>query len=62
MNRICIYAKDIQQITGKSERQAREIIKKIRANSAKPKHQPITVDDFCDYFGFDPPAIIPLLK
>ena len=62
MNRICIYAKDIQQITGKSERQAREIIKKIRATRAKPKHQPITVEELCEYLGFDPPSIIPLLK
>lgn len=62
MNRICIYTKDVQSITGKSERQCREIIKQIRQLRNKQKHQPITVHDLCAYLGFDPPSIIPLLK
>lgn len=62
MNRICIYTKDVQSITGKSERQAREIIKQIRQLTKKEKHQPVTVHDLCEYLGFDPPNVIPLLK
>ena len=62
MNRICIYTKDIQSITGKSERQCREIIKQIRQLRNKQKHQPITIQDLCEYLGFESPNIIPLLK
>ena len=62
MNRICIYVKDIQQITGKSERQCREIMKRIRDYSAKQKHQLITVDELCEYLGFERERVIPLLR
>jgi hypothetical protein len=30
MERICIYPKDVQIVTGKSERWGREVIKKIK--------------------------------
>ncbi len=60
MNRICIYTKDIQVITGKSERQAREIIKQIRSLHNKEKHQPITIHDLCLYLGIDPGNVNPL--
>ncbi|MCF6130896.1 hypothetical protein [Flavobacterium wongokense] len=62
MNRICIYAKDVQVITGKSERQAREIMKQIRQLTRKEKHQPITVHDLCDYLGFEVRNVAPLIK
>jgi len=62
MNRICIYTKDVQLITGKSERHCREIIKKTRHFSNKQKHQPVTIHDLCEYLGIDPGKIIPLLR
>ena len=62
MNRICIYAKDIQQLTGKSERQAREIIKKIRTFRDKPKHQPITIHELCEYLGLEAEKVMQLLR
>lgn len=62
MKRICIYAKDIQQITGKSERQSRNIIMKIRELHNKQKHQAITVDEFCSYIGINPASVMQLLK
>ena len=51
MNRICIYPKDIQVITGKSERQCRNIIAIIRKLLFKEKHQSVTIDEFCEYMG-----------
>lgn len=45
MNRICIYPKDIQRITGKSERQCRNIIAKIKKEGNKQKHQAVTIDE-----------------
>lgn len=62
MKRICIYAKDIQQITGKSERQSRNIIMKIRQLHNKQKHQAITVEEFCSYMGINPASVMQVLK
>lgn len=49
MVRICIYAKDIEWITGKSARCAREIIRDIKLLYKKRKHQLVTIKEFCDY-------------
>jgi hypothetical protein len=35
MERICIYPKDVQIVTGKSERWGREVIKKIKSEFSK---------------------------
>jgi hypothetical protein len=51
MKRICIYAKDIALITGKSERWARNLIEKIKERNQKAKHQLITIEEFCHYTG-----------
>jgi hypothetical protein len=51
MKRIAIYPKDIMIITGKSERSAREILKKIKTHYHKDKHQIVTVDEFCNFMG-----------
>ena len=53
MKRIVIYPKDVQVITGKSERYGRDIIKKIKDQHNKPKHQLVTVDEFCSFMGLD---------
>ena len=51
MERVCIYPKDVQIVTGKSERWGREIIKKIKAKINKEEHQFVTIDEFCQYMG-----------
>ncbi len=51
--RICIYPQDVQLITGKSERYGRRIIKTIKDNLNKQKHQLVTVDEFCEYMGLN---------
>ena len=53
MNRICMYPKDVQLVTGKSERYGRTIIKKIKVHLNKETHQLVTIDEFCDFMGFD---------
>ncbi len=53
MGRLCIYNKDIQLITGKSERSCRKIIAQIRKLYNKQKHQSITIDEFCQYQGLN---------
>lgn len=49
--RIIIYPKDIQRITGKSERYGRSLLNQIKAKLSKEKYQFITISEFCDYAG-----------
>ena len=51
VNRIIIYPKDIQGITGKSERYGRSLLKRIKDHLKKDDHQFVTVDEFCTYTG-----------
>ena len=51
MNRLCIYPKDIQIITGRSDRYGRNLIKKIKEHLKKQQHQVVTVEEFCQYMG-----------
>lgn len=51
ITRICIYPKDVQLITGKSERSSRDLILKIKLALNKPEHQFLTVQEFCTYMG-----------
>jgi hypothetical protein len=57
LKRSCIYPKDIQRITGKSERFGRKLLNKIRQNLSKEKHQFISLDEFCQYTGLDPETV-----
>jgi hypothetical protein len=49
--RLCIYPKDVQRITGKSESYGRLLLKKIKLHLKKEDHQVITVEEFCRYMG-----------
>ena len=60
--RICIYPKDIQILTGKSERSARKIIAKLRLIHSKVKHQVITIKEFCNYIGMEEEEVKKILK
>lgn len=60
-DRICIYPKDVQIITGKSYRQSVRILEKIRQFYKKEKHSYVTVNEFCLYCGFDIEDIQPML-
>ena len=50
-NRIIIYPKDVQRITGKSERTGRAILTKIKKVKDKARHQYITINEFAEYTG-----------
>lgn len=51
MNRLCIYPKDIQIITGRSERYGRNLIRKIKEHFKKEQHQVVSIQEFCAYMG-----------
>lgn len=51
LNRMVIYTKDIQRITGKTERYSRKVLKKIKTKYGKLKHQHVSLAELCEYFG-----------
>ena len=51
ITRACIYPKDIQCITGRSERYGRKLLNDIKAYFGKQPHQFITSDEFAEYSG-----------
>jgi hypothetical protein len=62
MKRICIVPKDVQWITGKSERQSRTIISTIKKLLGKQKHQAVTVKEFCNYMGIKHEEVEKVIK
>lgn len=59
--RMWIYTKDIQRISGKSDRTARKILAAIRKNLGKEKYQPVSVKEFCRYMNLSETEILPYL-
>lgn len=51
MGRQCIYPKDVQLLTGRSERYGRELISKIKKANNKEKRHFVTVDELSIYTG-----------
>lgn len=51
MNRLTIYPKDIQRITGRSDRYGRMLLSKIKIHFHKLDHQFVTIEEFCLYTG-----------
>lgn len=49
MKRIYIYPKDVERISGKSNRQCRRILAIIRYKNNKQKNHPVTIFEFCEY-------------
>ena len=50
-NRICIKTKDVTNITGYSERHARNLLNDIKVFCKKEKHQPVTIYDFSKFMN-----------
>lgn len=51
MQRVVIYPKDVQRITGKSEKYSRRLIKKLKETNGKAVHQFISIEEFASYSG-----------
>ena len=62
MERVCIYPKDVQVVTGKSERWGREIIKKIKTHFSKEPHQLVSINEFCLYMGLQQDIVAKQLR
>ena len=62
MERVCIYPKDVQIVTGKSERWGREVIKKIKSHYSKESHQLVSIEEFCQYTGLPVQSVMEKLR
>lgn len=51
LKRTCIYPKDIQLITGRSERYGRKLLLTIKKHFDKRPDQFITINEFSEYTG-----------
>ena len=51
--RICIYAKDVVNLTGRKERAAWKLLSQIRKKYKKNKGQFITIREFAEFTGID---------
>ncbi len=60
-SRLIIYPKDIQRITGRSERYGRQLITKIKGHLQKAEHQLVSVDEFCTYVGLERAQVLATL-
>jgi len=49
--RIVIYAKDVENITGRKERTALKILQEIREKLGKQKWEFVTIREFCEHVG-----------
>ena len=49
--RIVIYPKDVQRLTGKSEKSSRMLLKTIKKSKEKADHQFGSIEDFAEYTG-----------
>ncbi|MFC5624567.1 hypothetical protein [Algoriphagus winogradskyi] len=49
--RCVIYAKDVQRITGRSERYSHDVLRKIREHLEKGEKQFVTVAEFSAFSG-----------
>lgn len=53
LKRVIIYPKDVQRITGKSERYGRKLISTIKEHLSKENHQFVTISEFAAYAGLN---------
>jgi spore coat polysaccharide biosynthesis protein SpsF (cytidylyltransferase family) len=53
MKRIVLHTKAVMNITGKSERYSRELIKKMKEHYLKKSHQYVTIKECSQYLGLD---------
>lgn len=60
--RVCVYPKDIQRITGRSERYGRKLLNDIKEHLGKATHQFITTEEFADYSGIKEETVLEYLK
>jgi len=60
--RVVIYPKDVENITGRSDRTARRLLQNIRNALGKSSSSFVTVQEFSDFYGIAEELIYEFLK
>ena len=60
--RAVVYAKDVENITGRKRTAARKLLRNIRDYFKKKRTEFITVREFCQYTGIDEESVYGLLR
>ncbi|CAM3008712.1 hypothetical protein SAMN05444355_103292 [Flavobacterium frigoris] len=60
-NRLCIYPKDIQRITGKSYRQSIRLVQKMRIKLNKLEDEFVSIEEFCQFTSLKIEQVEPLI-
>lgn len=61
-SRIDLFNADVMIISGCSDTTASRKVAVCRDALAKPKHQPLTIREYCDYYGYNYIEVLTLLK
>ena len=61
-DRIIIHSRDVENITGYSERSARRLLQTIRKRLGKPRHALITIQEFCWHTTIEEELVKQFLK
>ena len=56
-----MYPKDVQRVMGKTYRQARLYLNKIKTHLDKEPHQFISIEEFCKYTGLPIEHVMPCI-
>jgi hypothetical protein len=51
VSRMCVYPKDVQRITGRTERYGRKLLKRIKDHLKKESYQLVSIEEFCHFTG-----------
>jgi hypothetical protein len=60
--RVVLYPRDIENITGRSDRTARRLLQKIRLALGKSHGEFVTIKEFCSLCGIDEDLIQEFIK
>ena len=61
-NPILLHSREIQTLTGKTAKFARNLIIEVWQQKGKPKQRWITIPDFCQYFDVDEETVLKWLS
>lgn len=60
--RIVLYPRDVENITGRSDRTSRKLLQKIRLALGKAPEEFITVKEFCSFYGIQEELVNEFLR
>jgi len=62
LQRLVIYTKDVEKITGLKAQASRKLMETIRQNLGKQRRQFITISEFCEATGLPEERVLPFLE